>query len=47
VHPRDPLFPLASEPVAVRTGANAPREIDADWHRCLADVFTLAQRLDK
>jgi hypothetical protein len=47
VHPRDPLPPPTGEPDAVRVGARAPREIDADWHRCLADVFTLAQRLEK
>jgi hypothetical protein len=47
VRPRDPLLPPPGEPAAVRVGESAPREIDADWHRCLADVFTLAQRLEK
>jgi hypothetical protein len=47
VHPHDPLLPSAGEPAAVHVGASAPREIDTDWHRCLADVFTLAQRLEK
>jgi hypothetical protein len=50
VHPRDPLPPLPrppSEPAALRPSAGAPREVDVDWYRCLADVFTLAQRLEK
>jgi hypothetical protein len=47
LHPHDPLLPSAGEPAAVHVGVSAPREIDVDWHRCLADVFTLAQRLEK
>ncbi len=47
VHPSDPLLPPTGEPTTVRVGESAPRAIDSDWHRCLADVFTLAQRLEK
>lgn len=45
--PRDPPNRFAGEPVVVRAGASAPSEPDADWQRCLADVFTLALRLEK
>ncbi|HEX8106882.1 MAG TPA: hypothetical protein VF516_04095 [Kofleriaceae bacterium] len=45
--PRDPPTRPAGEPVVVRAGASAPSEPDAGWQRCLADVFTLAQRLAK
>lgn len=45
---REPAPRPAAEPAAPRTaGASAPDSPDADWRRCLADVFTLAQRLER
>jgi hypothetical protein len=45
---RDPAIQPPSEPAAARAGGpRQPGELDADWRRCLADVFTLAQRLER
>lgn len=45
--PRDSPIRLAGPLAAMHAGAGAPGGIDADWQRCLADVFTLAQRLER
>jgi hypothetical protein len=45
VHAREPATSPIAAPAATRApGATPP---DADWQRCLADVFTLAQRLER
>lgn len=47
-HAREPVISRLAELAAPRaSGASAPSEHDADWYRCLADVFTLAQRLER
>ncbi len=45
---REPANPSADEPVTARAaGVTAPSEPGADWYRCLAGVFTLAQKLER